>query len=180
MPDTAANPDARQPPARGPAERLLRKIAWVFFGSLGALILGVVLAIFFLRGPGLPPLTRAEFTAAQQRWRNYNMHTYHVDVSVRGSQPADYSVDVLNDEPTAASRNGIPIKQQRVWATWSVPGMFDTIQSDLDSLEQARPGLTARCLFDADHGYPVRYQRIDTVQGTEITWTVTRLIDIRP
>lgn len=176
-PADSASPDR---PATGSAQRTIRLVAWVFFGGLSVVVIGIVTAIVLARGPGLPPLTRANFDAAQQRWRDYKLNTYRAQISVSGPQPAMYVVEVVQGEPTAAWRNGDPLKQPRTWATWSVPGMFDTIQSDLLAIEQGRPGLVVRCLFDADYGYPIKYQRIDTENRSEVNWTILSVTDMRP
>ncbi|HND56122.1 MAG TPA: hypothetical protein PLV92_27085, partial [Pirellulaceae bacterium] len=69
--------------------------------------------------------------------------------------------------------------------TWSIPGMFITMQLDLDSIDRAaklapakiQPTLTLRARFHAELGYPLEYHRIETGSGgsnPEVYWKVER------
>ena len=70
---------------------------------------------------------------------------------------------------------------QWTWDTWSVPGMFETLDQDLQIAEdpektiQAAPGTKwrLRCEFDAGLGFPRRYHRMVT-GGPEVYWRVTQ------
>ena len=60
--------------------------------------------------------------------------------------------------------------------TWSVPGMFGTIESDLKTNAAAppsQPPLQLRAEFHPTYGYPQRYVRL--AWGTKVTtsWNVT-------
>jgi len=103
-------------------------------------------------------------------------------VTVHGPQPATYRVEVRDGEAIAAWRNGEPLKSQRTFGTWSVPGMFSTISRDVEAIERAaaehrqRP-LILRAAFHAEYGYPERYRRIDNGSrkggdSIAVTWEV--------
>jgi hypothetical protein len=65
--------------------------------------------------------------------------------------------------------------------TWSVPGMFDTIESDLQNssadpkerITPHSPRVTARASFHPQWHYPERYQRIEWGSQNEVNWSVT-------
>ena len=107
---------------------------------------------------------------------------------VRGSQPATYAVQVRNGQAENATRNGRPLNQRRTFGTWSVPGMFSTMQRDVEAIERrARPNadpnlpqLTLRAEFDSRYSYPARYRRIEWGSPTEVSWEVTRFELISP
>ncbi|HTN77524.1 MAG TPA: DUF6174 domain-containing protein [Pirellulaceae bacterium] len=166
-------PDNNVSPA-GNAKRSLRWIKGAFFGALLALMAAGALSIVIMRLSSLPALTRERFDAARQQWEERAVSDYTIEVRVNGPQAATYLVEVKNHEAISALRNGAPLRQPRTWGTWSVPGIFDTVASDLESLETRRLDLVVRCLFDAELGYPTRYQRLDRNLSTETTWEVVK------
>lgn len=135
---------------------------------------------FIARSRRLPELDRARFDAARAAWMQAALPSYDVTVEVTGRQAAVYSAQVRNGDTIAATRNGQPLKQKRTLRTWSVPGMFDTIESDVENIESvangtARPGtpkLVLRARFHPDLNYPERYQRIQWGSSHEVTWRV--------
>ncbi|GIW95105.1 MAG: hypothetical protein KatS3mg110_3146 [Pirellulaceae bacterium] len=80
-----------------------------------------------------------------------------------------------------ATRNGQPLPQRRVWHTWTVPGMFETLERDLEQMERSRrnePGsisLVVYVAFDPTYGYPARYLRSEASAAganPDVTWEV--------
>lgn len=141
----------------------------------GIVALGALLVVFLAaRRGGLPTLTRAAFAAAEERWSAEGPADYTIEIEVQGNQPAVYLVEVRDGEPVTATRNGVALTRPRTWATWSVPGMFGTVESDLESLETQRLPLVVRCQFDPQYGYPARYQRIELGGGSQVTWQVVK------
>jgi hypothetical protein len=131
----------------------------------------------------LPQLDVAEFMVSKQKWRDADVQDYRVVVEVTGRQAATYSVEVRGGEVRTAARNGQPLRQKRTFATWSVPGMFNTIQSDVANLEKHREGtadrqtpqVLLRAQFDPVLGYPKRYHRTELQKWStneEVSWTV--------
>lgn len=68
--------------------------------------------------------------------------------------------------------------------TWSIPGMFSTMQSDVENVERIAAGnatpqtpqVTMRGQFAPQFGYPSTYVRIErtkTGRSYEVAWQVT-------
>ena len=78
-------------------------------------------------------------------------------------------------------RDGLAPQQRRVWDVWAVPGMFETIERELELAEDpqhemdATAGATVdlRAEFDPELGYPARFHRIVFGGGPEVYWKVT-------
>lgn len=152
-------------------------------------LLGLVLSIFLARyffGDSSPELTVEAFQQAQTRWRDANIKDYRVEVEVVSRQKERYTVEVRGGEPQQAWRNGQPLKQMRIFDTWSVPGMFATIADDLRLSEPHQQGNTGeiakqlylRCTFDDATGAPVRYHRVQWGSHLDIVWQITKLEQI--
>lgn len=145
--------------------------------ALGGLFLLVALAIR-LAGDRLPRLTQDRFDSALRQWSAAAPASYEIAVEVSGNQPARYRVVVRNGEVESAERNGAPLSGARTLGTWSVPGMFRTIEIDLD--EQARAAadgnqgeLILWSEFDPQYGYPARYRREQWGNNQKAAWQVT-------
>ena len=83
------------------------------------------------------------------------------------------------------TRDGRTPTQQRTWDYWSVPGMFDTIQTELDAAAdrdgsfagQPASQLVLRAEFDPQYGYPRRYHRILLHARQELEWEVVTFVE---
>lgn len=165
----------------------LQRTAWLVLAVVGGGTLGLAVILGTLlrkQAAPLPSLTPAQFAAAQQRWEEHGLANYDAEISVTGRQTAVYRVEVRDGEPRLAQRNGQPLKQRRTFDTWSVPGMFETMAADVDSVEKVAAGkadastvhLVLRAEFDPKLGYPVRYHRLEKRKQSadyEVTWRVT-------
>ena len=141
---------------------------------LGSLVGFVGFMIYQNRGARLPEVTANELTAARQQWSKNEVPSYDLRVRVQGRQAAVYEVQVRDGEVAQLLRNGKPLTQPRTMATWSVPGMFATIATDVRN-NASRNNLLLRAEFDVQHGYPARYQRVERVKhgaNPEVTWEV--------
>lgn len=153
----------------------LSAIAGVLIGLAGILVIIAVRG----RDPS-PEFTRAEFEAARERWRSAGPTSYDLEVEVVGQQPAVYRVEVRQGEVVLATIDGRPLKQRRTFDTWTVPGMFDTMERDVENLElvaagrakQETPRLTLRATFDPVLGFPQRYRRIEWGASRDMVWEV--------
>jgi hypothetical protein len=149
-------------------------------GALG--LVAALLVTAWFHGERLPLVDRAALQAARQRWRQHGPASYDVEVAVDGPQSAVYRVEVRDGQVRAASIDGRPLRQQRTWGTWSVPGMFGTIESDLDRLEGGSgPSggvpprrVVLRGRFDERYGYPEKFLRVQGDPPLQVTWEVTR------
>ena len=157
-----------------------KKASRALFGCLtitaiGLLTLGV---IAFIRRGALPPLTRQQWEEGKQRWKAADISSYRIRIRVSGRQAAEYRAEVIDGRVSAAWRNDAPLKQQRTLSTWSVPGMFATVASDLSNLEKwsngqadaATPRPWVRVFFHPQYGYPQRYYRSE--RGVDVSWEV--------
>jgi hypothetical protein len=193
-PTPEAGASARHLGARQSSAR--RRLAtWVILGTgAGAaaalLVLGLVSMVRF---DAPPTLTPERYYEAKAQWQAAAPPNYDIEVEITGPQSAHYLVKVRRGEPTAAERNGVPIKQRRVYGTWSVPGMFGTMSRDVEAIERRAAGkaaadeqqLVLRAEFDLVYGYPARYERIEwgSARGSTSAaamWKVTRFELVDP
>jgi len=145
-----------------------RLVAAAVLGVFTSLLVMMIWTAMSNRGQ-LPPLTLDDFEHAKQRWQTQAPPNYDVTIDVAGRQAAVYHVEVRSHEVIVSTRDGIPLKQRRTRGTWSVPGMFNTMQSDVDNAEQHRlgtadegvPQVKLRAVFDPEFGYPKRYHRTE-------------------
>ncbi|HEV3025817.1 MAG TPA: DUF6174 domain-containing protein [Pirellulales bacterium] len=149
---------------------------------LGTIGTGLVLRTRSL----LPPLTADGLAAAEERWKEHESADYNMDVEIGGRQPGHFHVEVRSGRATKVTRNGVE-PQRRTWDTWTVPGMFDTLEQELDLAARpegafGQPGARAvmRALFDPELGLPRRYERFVLGTAYEVRWQVTRFETVGP
>ena len=168
---TASNTTGRD------ARRVL--IAGLLVAVLGLVSVLVVLRVFVAQR--IPELTEARLTEAEDRWDHAAVASYDMDIKIGGAQPGQVHIEVRNDEVIALTRDK-RFPPPRTWDVWSVPGMFETLERELELAQdpvhemQAAAGtqLRLRCEFDQQFGYPRRYHRYVTGGGPEVFWQVTR------
>lgn len=145
------------------------------------LVIGLMLATIFLIGINIgkgtkriPRFTRTEFDDAWTKWRDAAPADYRIKTLVEGPTSGEYEVVVREGQVVSATRNGTPLTQSRTVGTWSVPGMFETIESDVETTEEKQPklDLSLRADFDEQWGMPRRYLRSDYTSKTEVRWKV--------
>jgi Family of unknown function (DUF6174) len=130
----------------------------------------------------LPELTPEDLTAAERLWEEKGPASYNLDLQIEGNQPGVVHVEVRDGVTTNMQRDGRTPTQRRVWDVWSVPGMFDMIERELDIAADpvhemdatANSRVELRAAFDQQYGYPIRFQRIVYGGGTEVYWRVTK------
>jgi hypothetical protein len=148
-------------------------------GILGATVVAVCI-VLFLRRNAVPELSATAFAAAEQRWQSNAPQSYTVETQVKGLQPAIYRVNVRDGQVVSATRDGNPLRDRRTLGTWSVPGMYGTMERDLQTNASAALGqspLQLRAEFDADLGYPIRYVRLAWGTNTTTSWHAHLLND---
>ena len=144
-------------------------------GFLGAALgLAAALAVLVATRRSLPSLSAKSLREAEKTWNAAGARDYTIEIEVRGAQPAIYAVEVKDGEAISGSRNGIAFTRRRSWETWSVPGMFETLASDVATLEENPSQLVVRCQFDPKYGYPAKYERIQMGTGLQVSWEVTK------
>jgi len=151
---------------------------------LGGITFGALLIAIGTRRSPIPSLDAQRFHEAQRFWESHGPPSYEIEIRVEGRQAAVYRTEVRQGEVLQATRNEQPLRQQRTMGTWSVPGMFGTILSDVENQERHRTGsagpetprVAVRCAFDAVYGFPTRYHRTEMTgaENVEVTWEVLR------
>jgi len=164
-------------------KRLTRRMTHWLAAAGGAwlAILTVIGVVISWRSQPLPPLTADRLDSAWARWQANDLANYNIQVEVSGPQAATYRVEIRDRQVVLASRNGYPLKTQRTLGTWSVPGMFDTVEVDLDrrdagaasSATQTSPTLRLCCVFDQQYGFPSQYRRNELGTQMQVDWKVT-------
>jgi hypothetical protein len=162
------------------AGRLSRRTTLFVLGSIAFALVSLVLAIEYFVVERIPLLTESDLNAAKKRWVEHGPVSYDMDIELRGAQPGRVQVNVRDRVVAAETRDG-RVPKEHTWETWTVPGMFKTLETDMEIAEnpeqaiQAAPGTTwqLRSEFDPVLGIPRRYHRLAT-GGPEVYWRVIR------
>jgi len=183
-PEPATVSDAPNGRSQEAVRRMGAYMAAALLGGVFSLAVVFLVARWF--GPGaLPEVTAASFEVARATWQRTAPKNYDLDVVVTGRDTATYTVHVRDGVAQGAQRDGQSLPQQRTWGTWTVPGMFETIERDLEAVARHREGraepgtpqLLLRGVFDSQWGYPLRYQRTEVRKfgaNQEVLWEVIR------
>lgn len=174
-------------PPRNSARKINQIAALSTAAVLGVVcgLIGIVVLAVFRNANSLPPLAPEDFDAAKRRWEQNAPADYNIEVIVTGRQPAIYFAAIRDGNVQVATRDGEALSRRRTIDTWTVPGMFTTIHSDVINLKRHRDGkadrdtpqLLLRGLFDETHGAPLRYHRTELRQwgpNVEVMWEVKR------
>lgn len=164
----------------GARRRLSRRMMLFVLGAIAFSLASLVLALEFFVVERIPLMTQADLEAARKRWQEHGPISYDMDIDLRGARPGRVEISVRNRVAIAETRDGL-VPKEHTWETWTVPGMFNTLETDLEIAEnpeqtiQAAPGTEwqLRCEFDPVLGIPRRYHRLAT-GGPEVYWRVTR------
>ncbi|MEZ6104108.1 MAG: hypothetical protein R3E01_34640 [Pirellulaceae bacterium] len=162
-----------------------KRTRWILATISGvgvALLIGAGTLPLWFAANRLPVLDRASFDAGTALWDRVGPADYSIETEVQGRQGATYKVEVRGGQAVAAWRNGAPLRDPRTWRTWSVPGMFDTIERDVEAVEAAaaghpepgRPQVAIRARMDPRWGYPADFQRIEIGTINEVRWHTVR------
>lgn len=158
----------------------LRRMRFRLFALILGACLGLVATLLFMffLGPGhLTELTATRFAAAKDKWHSQKLPNYRIEITVQGRQPGRYWTEVRDGQVVVAKFNNNALTNTRTMSTWTVDGMFRTIDYDVQSQLQRSPQapeLTLRANFDAEFGYPKKYQRIQWGSLNELTWEVSK------
>lgn len=157
---------------------------WVLVGAV-LVGLSLVAVVRLAAGTRLPEVTEAALDDALVRWQENGPNSYRLEIEIEGQRPGIVTVEVEQDVVTKMTRDGQTPSQSRTWSAWAVPGMFDTIERELEMAadpvgemgdENASPGarLWLRGEFDPTYGYPAKFHRAVLGGGPEVYWQVTR------
>ena len=153
-----------------------RTPVWIGLGI--GLIAGAITLYVALRADGTE-LTRADWDAARARWRNASIRGYIIEIETRGLRPALHRVVVAQGKVVERTTDG-ELAPARVHGTWSVDGMFDTL--DMELRNRANPKIpygvdsadqvVTRVVFDKKYGFPRSYLRHVLGRTGSIEWVV--------
>lgn len=154
---------------------------------VGGAILGIIVTCGFLLVIGailtreaVPLLTPADFNAAVERWEKNGPKAYDCDIEIFGNRPGTVQIEVRAGVVSRMTRDGEAPRERRTWDVWTVEGMFDTIDRELQIAADpqsalggtARPILSAR--FHLQLGYPEVFRRSVPGAQQEMAWKITR------
>jgi len=129
--------------------------------TLAAFAVGITAGVWYLREP-TTNLTRDNLASARKRWRDANITAYELDYQMLGSA---YHVVWRNGRVEDATVNG-QIPTSGDWRTYSVEGMFDILELELDNVADATGAYAGRddlvmmrVRFNPRLGYVERYLR---------------------
>lgn len=162
------------------SSRLRRVAIAIVLGSVLGLIAAAAVVLAF-RETFLPEITHESLAAARARWKEKGPQSYAIRVELTGINAGTMEVEVDRGSVTAVSYNDRPADPE-VGEFWTVPGLFDVIEGDLDSCAKATKNgardattpIFSRGQFDPQTGAPTAYRRI-TPSGTDAEWRITRL-----
>ena len=168
-------------PDAGNTKRRMSLLIVILLTVPVCLFLGMAVLIIVLNGNAPETLTRAEFEAARQKWKAQGPSSYNVDVEVRGKQPAKYHVEVRQGEVVAYTRNGLTPRNRGTWETWTIPGQYEMIAHELNAADNPQAvfgvpkdaSVWQHAEFDAQLGYPRRYERRVLTTDLWIEWLTT-------
>lgn len=175
-PNSEAEADFR-PTARGVNVAALAKGALVGTLITGGFLLVVGVLVF---RQSVPRLSQADFDAAVERWQSHGPASYDCEIVIFGNRPGNVQVQVRNGQVVKMVRDGEIPTARRTWDVWTVEGMFDTIERELEIAEHpeqalggsSQPTLYAR--FDGTLGYPEIFRRSVPGGQQEMAWEITR------
>jgi len=168
------------------ARRRLSTWALVTGALLGVAVTLTAMAIWFWpdRDP-TPVLTPEALTAATRRWAANGVANYDLELELWGQREGTIRTKVRNGVIVEHTNSG-RTPPQRSWHAWSVEGMLETIERELDILaEDAAASRSAtspsalRAEFDPQYGYPRKFRRLalgasERASNRDIGWQVTR------
>jgi hypothetical protein len=181
--------DSDTPPASAahsaPASRG-RGSRWMLLFVLSSALICFVGAAGLLRlfvAQRIPELTAAELEKAEELWERVGPASYEMDLEILRGRPGKVHIEVRNEQITAMTRDGVTPKQH-TWRYSSVPGLFETLERELEMAEDPVHELGAaagtrwhlRCEFDPVYGYPRQFHRYVYGGGQEVYWRVTSFV----
>lgn len=162
-----------------PRRKTNRILAATLGGGL-ALLLALAVLIWMRGGTRLAPVTDASLALARQQWEQNRPPNYDMTIRVNTDKESIYQVQVRNGVPKAMWQNDQPRTERRSMDAWTVDGMLDVIDLDLETISRRASGgdaanlpqLALRGQFDHKWGIPRQYYRIDSRSNHEVAWEI--------
>ncbi|HEX3999049.1 MAG TPA: DUF6174 domain-containing protein [Pirellulales bacterium] len=166
--------DERRPVVGRRSRISLRFVAGaIVLGVTLGLVATVVVLLISSRGQ-LPRMTAADFKNAERHWAEFGPASYEMNVEQSLGLSGKIHVEVRQRQVTAMTINGEPAPP-RLWDNWSVAGLFEIIQLDLDRNTDAAgqsPVVFQQAEFDPDTGLPRVYRRTEMSGGQTVEWRI--------
>ncbi len=103
-------------------------------------------------------LTSEKLDAARARWEQAGIRHYDLEVHVSGRTEARYRLQVRDGRTVQVSCNDQEYSKQKADEFWTVPGLFDVLQTNLkNEADPNSPRIYTRVEFDPNDGHLVRY-----------------------
>jgi hypothetical protein len=175
------------------SNRANRARALIVGAIVGGLITGGFLLVIgvLLARQSIPPLTESALTAARERWSNVGPPHYECDLQITGNRPGTVQVRVRRGQVVGLVRDGNANTAERTWRYWSMEGLFDTLERELEmaggdvpsnrngtSATAPTSGAILHAQFDDEWGYPKIFRRHVPGQQLDMGWQVTRFEEI--
>jgi len=134
-----------------------------------------------------PVVTEERLSDAIALWEKSAPANYDIEVQLVSTQTETHRVEVRGGEVAGYWRNGTPMNKRRTIDTWTVPGMFSTLERDIENVvlvergkaDATTPRLTLWGTFHSQYGFPETYRRIQWGRDTDVSWEVVRF-DVNP
>jgi hypothetical protein len=151
-------------------------VPWIF---AAAGVAGCIITIVIVNANPGEPLTLERLQAAQERWKQRRAADYDLRVEVRGAQKGDHEIQVRGGKVVRMTTGGFDVPQN-AWTYWSVDGMLQFLQMELQNAERPELGFGVKdrkdvvmfARFDPDYGYPREYLRHVMGRSIEIRWEI--------
>jgi hypothetical protein len=150
---------------------------FVLLASVLVVTLVALGALKYFAG-GMPQIGPADLDEARRRWDSAELSDYRLTVVLSGRQSGELKVEVRGGRPVGMTRNGTAVKVERTWEPWTVPGMFETLETDFDNAAHADEKfgggeVVMRAEFDRAYGFPRRYLHQILGRHGDLEWLVT-------
>ncbi|REJ69154.1 MAG: hypothetical protein DWQ31_05570 [Planctomycetota bacterium] len=151
------------------------------FAVAAGVTLGLVIIVLLSRD-STPTLTRAKLDEAYQRWRDHGPTSYNMELATTGSRKDKIRVKVRDGAVTAMSINDYDFPADRLTDTWTVPGQFEYMRSDLKAAASPEYSAVMRLSaeFDEEFGFPRIYRCTAGGKRAPVSWKVHRFESLAP
>lgn len=176
------SPQAEDVPRDGKqtiARRRLTLLAAAMAGGLFAIVAVVVTYAVFNRETA-SQVTAELVQQASDRWDTHGPQNYDLEVALTKRRVERHRVEVRRGEVVRYTLDDHEMTRRRSFDTWSVPGMFGTIEADVENVRLVETGeaqaytprLSLWGTFDEEFGIPRRYRRVQWGADFEVSWDV--------
>lgn len=142
-----------------------RRSGWRWKLIAAGFLVGLATALWWIRQP-TDPLSREMLSEARSRWFLADIRSYDARYRMHGSVYAVAVRDGIVERLTVDGREPTAVDP----ASYSIPGLFHTLEMELDQAErlplaESERALKYRARFHRELGYPERYVRGVTPLG---------------